>query len=126
LWGGVILLAIYNCIQKRNNNPKIFYRKTLIGGFNGFIIPPFGIFIKESERDNKLLLEHEMVHWKQYQREGLIGFPLNYAIEAIQKGYDKNKYEIEARFREDCYCQENYTECIRTGKATAYNPKFRM
>lgn len=116
----------YCSIQRKNNNPKIFYRKRLINNHNGYIRPPFGVFIKESEKNNTALLEHELIHWKQFQREGLIPFLLNYSKEAINKGYDKNKYEKEARTVENEYCKENYTECVRPGKAkTVHNPNFR-
>lgn len=113
--------------QRKNDNPKVFYRKRLINNYNGYIMPPFGVFIKESEKNNAALLEHEMMHWKQFQREGLLPFAINYAVEAMRKGYDKNPYEIEARTVETGYCKENYTECVRCGKAkTVYNPNFRM
>lgn len=73
----LFVFAVYCSSQRKNNSPKIFYRKNLINNYNGYILPPFGVFIKESEKDNKALLDHEMVHWKQFQREGLIPFALN-------------------------------------------------
>lgn len=123
-----LALIVYSHIQKqrKNDNPKIFYRKKLAGNYNGYIVPPFGVFIKESERENKALIEHELMHWKQFQREGLLSFLINYSKEARQKGYDKNPYEIEARTAEEGYCKENYTECVRNGTAkTVHNPNFR-
>jgi hypothetical protein len=129
LIGGSALLvfAIYCKMQRRNDSPKIFYRKKLIGGYTARIVPPFGIVIKESEKGNDALLEHEMIHWKQYQREGLIPLLINYSKETKKVGYDKNKYEIEARIGESDYCKKNYTECVRNGLAkTVYNPQFRI
>lgn len=124
--GGGVFVA-YCMKQRKNDKPKIFYRKKLVNNYNGYITPPFGVFIKESEKDNQALIEHEMMHWKQFQREGFLPFLLNYGKEAVAKGYDKNPYEIEARTQETGYCKENYTECIRTGQAkTAFNPQFRM
>lgn len=128
---GVVAIAllaftIYSLRQRGNDNPKIFYRKKLINNYNARTIPPFGIFIKESEKYNQALIEHELMHWKQFQRDGLIPFLVNYSKEASQKGYDKNPYEIEARTQENSYCKENYTECVRNGTAkTVYNPDFR-
>ena len=127
--GGIVAFLIYAEKQRKNNNPKIFIRKKLIGGYNGYAAIPFGIFIKESEKDNKMLIEHEMVHWRQFQREGLIPFLINYGLEALKNGYDKNKYEIEARelSGEKKECVTNYTECIRLGLAeTVNNPQFRL
>lgn len=123
---GTIVFIAYCMKQRKNDNPKIFSRKKLVNNYNGYIVPPFGVFIKESEKDNQALIEHELMHWKQFQRDGLIPFLVNYSKEASQKGYDKNPYEIEARTQETGYCKENYTECVRNGTAkTVYNPNFR-
>jgi hypothetical protein len=120
-------LLAYSEKQRKNDSPPVFFKKSLPGNYNGFIIPPFGIFITERNRNNVKLMEHEMVHWKQFQREGLIKFIIGYSIEAITKGYDKNKYEVEARFNEDDpYCVTNNTECVRTGRSIVVNnPNFR-
>lgn len=128
IFAGIVAIKfiIYCKKQRKNNDPKIYYKKKLFNNYNGFIIPPFGIFIKESEKNNIALLEHEKIHWKQFQREGLLPFTLNYLKEATTKGYDKNKYEIEARFIENDFCKENYTECVRNGLSkTVYNKNFR-
>lgn len=127
-WLAIPLVAFcaYCIVQRRNDTPRIFYRAKLINNYNGYIIPPFGVFIKSSEKENTALIEHEMMHWKQFQREGLLRFLFNYGKHAVKDGYDKNPYEVEARTVEDDYCKHNYTECIRSGKSkTAYNPNFR-
>lgn len=122
----LIAFAAYCERQRKNNQPKIFFKEKLFNNYHGFTIPPFGIFIKESEKNNTALLEHELVHWQQFQREGLLPFIINYGKQAITKGYDKNPYEIEARTVETDYCKENYTECVRLGLAkTVYNSNFR-
>lgn len=126
--GASVALLLYAEKQRKNDTPKIFYKKKLIGGHNGLAIFPIGIFIKESERNNKMLLDHEMVHWKQFQREGFIPFLVKYGIEAFKKGYDHNKYEIEARTLsgERPKCVQNYTSCVKCGvAATVNNPNFR-
>jgi hypothetical protein len=123
---GTIVFIAYCMKQRKNDNPKIFLRKKLVNNYNSNMLPPFGVFIKESEKDNQVLIEHELMHWNQFQRDGLIPFLVNYSKEASQKGYDKNLYEIEARTKETGYCKENYTECVRNGTAkTVYNPNFR-
>lgn len=43
------------------------------------------------------LRKHEEVHWEQYKKHGRFLFPILYLIEMIKKGYQDNKYEIEAR-----------------------------
>lgn len=120
------LAIIYNAYQRRRKDTPIFIRKNLAKNFNARTIPPFGIYVKESEKDNKALIEHEKIHWKQYQERGLINFYSQYAKEIKQYGYDKMPMEKEARKNETEYCKENYTECVRTGQSqTVFNPKFR-
>jgi len=112
--------------RKSNRKPKIITLKKIPFGYKGFIMPPFGIVVSESEKSNKRLINHETIHWEQWKREGTLPYALNYISEAIKNGYDKNKYEIEARYEESEYCKLNYTECVRSGKAlTIYNPEFR-
>jgi len=70
-----------------------------------------------------------MVHWKQFQREGILPFLINFSIEALKKGYDNNPYEIEARklSGEKTECLTNYTDCVRLGIAeTVRNKDFRF
>ena len=124
---GCSLAFIYYCWkQRQNDNPRIFYRENLANNNNARTVPPFGILVKESEKDNRALLEHEMVHWRQFQREGLLRFVFGYAMESATNGYDRNKYEIEARANEVEYCKTNYTECVRNGRSnTVFNPGFR-
>lgn len=126
---GALLFWLYNEKQKRNNNPKVYYVNKIPGGYNGCIIPPFGIFITEAQRNNKVLLEHERVHWMQYQREGLTPFLINYWKEHFKNGYDLNPYEIEARLlsgENEC-CLIDYTSCVREGRSkTVFNPLFKL
>ena len=120
------LAIIYNAYQRRRKDIPIFTRKSLVKDYNARTIPPFGIYVKESEKDNQALIEHEKVHWKQYQKKGLINFYSQYANELKQYGYDKMPMEKDARKNETEYCKENYTECVRKGTAkTVYNPNFR-
>lgn len=113
----------YRQIQKQ---PKIFVREALPNNLNAMCFPPFGIFVTEEQKDNDNLLEHELVHWVQYQRMGLIPFYLQYVGECVFYGYDHSPMEIEARFNECEYCRLNYSECVRNGMAaTVFNPNFR-
>lgn len=122
----VIIFLAYLNAKNIKLPPKVYYPKKDTGNFNANTLPPYGIVINNSQRDNKALLEHELVHWKQYQKEGLLGFYFHYLIENAKHGYDGNKYEIEARKNETDYCKRNYTECVRTGNSvTVFNPNFR-
>lgn len=120
-----LVLFIYTRRQ-RNNPAKVFYVKKLLGNYNAQTIPPFGIFIKEQHKNNSDLLKHELIHWQQFQQEGLLPFVFNYAKAQRKYGYDKNPYELSARINETQYCQQNYTACVRSGQAkTIYNPNFK-
>lgn len=126
LGGIAVALAIYNHVQKRLPTAPVYYRKRLSGNYNARTIPPFGIFIKESEKYNDALIRHERVHWKQYQESGLIGFYRQYVKELKEHGYDQMPMEKEARADEHPWCLDDYTECVRRGMAkTIYNPNFR-
>jgi len=90
--------------------PKIFYVNKLPGKFRGMTIPPIGIFIlKKYEFDDKVL-EHDLVHWKQYKRMGLFLFYFRYLMQYILIGYDLMPMEMEARQNENLEDQYNYRE----------------
>lgn len=119
------LFAIYNERQKKNSSPTIYFIKKMQGNYNGRCVPPFGIFIHESQRNNQNLINHELVHWQQYQRLGLLKFYSEFNKQIKQYGYDLAPLEIEARYAENDYCRYNYTECVRNGQAvTVHNPQF--
>lgn len=50
---------------------------------------------------NKQWLCHELTHVEQYTIHGRYFFLWKYFIESIRKGYTNNKYEVEARSREN-------------------------
>lgn len=120
-------LAVYNHLQRKNDNPKIVVKKKLFGNYNARTIPPIGIFITEENKNNQALIEHELVHWKQYQQKGLINFYVDYLSQLDTYGYDKMPMEIEARFNEKNFCKTNYTYCVANGLSnTVNNINFRQ
>jgi len=119
---GVLAFSYY---KRQKSNVSVYYVNSILGNYNALTIPPIGIFITKSERGNQELLNHELLHWEQYKREGLIMIP-KYIVENLRNGYDKNSYEIESRVNENDYCKYNYTECVRSGiSKTLSNPNFR-
>jgi hypothetical protein len=52
-------------------------------------------------RQNIKWFRHEMMHVKQFQQYGFLRFVFLYLIESLKKGYEKNKFEIEARNAEN-------------------------
>jgi hypothetical protein len=79
-------------------HPNVYYIKSnQLPVFRAICIPHVGIFIKEKYKDDKTLLEHELVHWKQYKRMGSLVFLLRYLFQFIVIGYDTMPLELEAR-----------------------------
>ncbi len=101
----------------------------MLFNYNAQTLPPFGIWVQKEDKDNKLLLKHELVHWEQYRKTGAIIYYLKYVFQKATKGYDKMPMEVEARKRvgENEYCQINYTECVRMGNSiTIKEQNFRF
>lgn len=119
------LLWLYS-EQQRKKKPAVRFTKKLPHNYHAATLPPFGVWIVEKEKANKKLLDHELIHWEQFQRMGLFGFWWQYLVEALKHGYDANALEVEARYAEDDYCKINYTYCVQKGIAkTVSDPKFR-
>lgn len=90
-------------------------------------VPPLGIFITRDQLGNDALLQHELIHWRQFQQIGLLPYYARYFFEKMKYGYDHMPMEIEARQGETDDVKVNYTEAVRTGQArTVYNPNFRL
>ena len=127
LVGGTLLVAHLIFRQYRKKEPTIYYVDNVPLGFHAATIPPFGIYIQNNQMNNVELMKHELVHWKQYQRLGLVRYYTNYIEGLIRNGYDLHAMEQEARANENEYCRVNYTECVRNGMAkTVINPNFRL
>lgn len=118
---------LYLLNKARKKQPTIYYVGNVPFGQNAITIPPVGIYLNQKEINNSALLQHELVHWRQYQDMGLLSYYFNYLNQHVANGYDGNMMEQEARQNENEYCKINYTECVRTGiSRTVTNPKFRI
>jgi hypothetical protein len=51
--------------------------------------------------ENKRWLRHELIHVQQFMRIGFLKFLFLYLWESLKKGYLQNKFEIEARTKEN-------------------------
>lgn len=56
---------------------------------------------REEFLSNERWLNHELTHVKQYARLGLYRFLFLYLYESVRRGYRKNKFEVEARSKEN-------------------------
>jgi hypothetical protein len=124
--GAVAILAKVMLEELAKREPKVFITEKLPFSYNALTVPPVGIFITRDNVNNKALLDHERIHWQQYQHMGLIGYYYRYIGGALVHGYDRHPMELQARGNESEYCQNNYTECVRSGAAnTIQNKNFR-
>jgi len=88
--------------------PRLFHVRYIFPPFRAMTVPPFGIFIKLEHKGNYHILEHDLIHWKQYERMGLLIFYLRYFIQLLIIGYDTMPMEMEARQNEKEKSKWNY------------------
>ena len=123
---GITIAAILYNAYKIKRPPTFFIVQKLPRGHNAMTVPPFGIWITQDGTRNRALLEHELIHWQQYQQRGLFGFYFDYFRELRKHGYDNMPMEVEARIHEPEHVKRDYTNAVREGRAvTVYNPEFR-
>jgi hypothetical protein len=124
---GTALLATHLVLRElRKRQPDVKYVDTVPLNYNAITLPPFGILIDKKQANNKALLDHENIHWQQYQRMGLLPYYFKYAVDYLHYGYDHHPMEIEARQNESEAVRMNYTEAVRSGTAqTVKNLNFR-
>ena len=97
------VFIVITLILNLTKHPFIFYLPFDIPGKQmASTIPPFGIFIESNyQKENSnvpcSILKHELVHWNQYKRMGLISFHYNYLKCYLNSGRINNWMEEEAR-----------------------------
>ena len=99
----LVFVFVFVFVLNVFKHPYVFYLPfDMPGSLMASTVPPFGIFIQagyknENPVDPCSILTHEMVHWKQYERMGLVTFYYNYLKCYIQSGRIHNWMEEEAR-----------------------------
>ena len=83
-----------------------FNCKFLLGGTVGMTIYPF-IFIKHSKEDVGNVLTHEMIHWGQIQKDGVIKFYTKYLFDYVINIF-KYKFNFDLAYRNIPYEKEAY------------------
>jgi len=84
-------------------HPFVYYLPVNIPGKQmACRLPPCGIFIESEYKDEEInspcsILNHERVHWSQYERMGLLSFHYNYIKCYTHSGRINNWMEDEAR-----------------------------
>ncbi len=90
--------------------PEIYYVQRVLPPYRAVTIPPFGIFISRQYKGNEKILNHEMVHWNQYQKMGFFAFYFKYFFQRLTIGYNEMPMEMEARYEEDEYTKKHFSE----------------
>lgn len=88
--------------------PRLFYVRWVIPPFRAMTIPPFGIFILKKYKGNLQILKHDIIHWRQYKRMGLLMYYFRYFAQLILIGYDTMPMEMEARQHDSEIDKWNY------------------
>jgi len=85
-----------------------FVKILTFGWAAAICLAPFGIYIKEQYLDNKVIINHEKIHWKQQMEMLIIFFYIWYLLEWIVKlfkygkrAYSNLSFEREANHGED-------------------------
>lgn len=95
----LLIILLLNFVK----HPFVFYLPFNIPGKQmASSIPPLGIFIEskyksENTKAQCSILKHEMIHWEQYKRMGLLSFHYNYLKCYLNSGRINNWMEEEAR-----------------------------
>ena len=105
-----IAKPLVSCRSGLKREPKIRYVQWVLPPFRAMTIPPFGIFIKKEFEGDKQILEHDLIHWKQYERMGLFMYYFRYFMQLLLIGYDTMPMEMEARQGDDDETKWNYRE----------------
>ena len=66
-------------------------------GFAGVALAPWGIFVLPEHLNNQRLTQHELVHWQQYKRMGVVKYYATYLYQVLRYGYRNAPMEREAR-----------------------------
>ncbi|HEX8332950.1 MAG TPA: DUF4157 domain-containing protein [Segetibacter sp.] len=56
---------------------------------------------KQQFLNNDRWVRHEIAHVYQWMTLGKLGFAYEYVLESFRKGYFNNRFEVEARMREN-------------------------
>lgn len=88
--------------------PMTSFLKIITGGnIAGITLCPFGIYVKEKYVNDKFVINHESIHWKQQLETLVIFFYLLYLLEYIIKlfVYGGNSYR-NLSFEREAYNHE--------------------
>ncbi len=92
---------------------RSFWFASWMPGMKGIRGMTQGNVVLLSEDKPTAVLDHELVHIRQFEKAPLI-LPVLYLIESIRHGYRNNKYEVEAYSTTDFKYQERIPRRLLT------------
>jgi len=94
-----------------------FVKLITFGWAAGITLSPFGVYIKEKYLSNKIMINHESIHWKQQLEMLIIFFYLWYLIEwLIRIPINGKKAYISLSFEREAHDNDNNLDYIKTRK----------
>ena len=97
----LILMMVIMSQSAIKKDPPIRYVNKLPGDIFAITLPPFGVLIEREYinegREKGSTWLHEMIHWQQYQRYGVLGFYGRYIKDWMRFSYEEHPMEVEAR-----------------------------
>lgn len=104
-------------IKKITNFLKFFLEKSVVG----ITLCPFGIYLKENYLNDKILINHESIHWKQQLEMLIIFFYFWYLIEwIIRILVNGKKAYVLLLFEQEAYENEKNENYLKTRKHFAW------
>jgi hypothetical protein len=96
-WIGGIAAAYILAERRTQKKPALIFVEGKPLGFRAITVPPVGILVSKQYAHEPDILEHELEHWRQAQRLGVIGFYASYLSELLTQGYPCMPMEVQAR-----------------------------
>jgi len=92
--------------------------KTLLGATLAITLCPFGVYFKDQETmNNKEIINHESIHWKQQLEMLVIFFYIWYIIEWVIRIFVNGKQAyISISFEQEAYDNDNNLNYLSTRK----------
>lgn len=93
-----------------------FVKFITFGKAIGITLSPFGIYIQLEWLNNKRIINHESIHWKQQMEMLIIPFYIWYVIEWFIKLFCTNNAYTSISFEREAYGKENDFEYLKNRK----------
>lgn len=98
-----------------------FIKMVTFNWADGITLAPFGIYVKEKYLNDKVILNHEKIHWQQQLEMGIVFYYAWYFIEwTMRLPYDKNRAYRKLSMEKESYANEKNLKYLETRKKFAW------